>query len=120
MGNGKTICIDYSSVNIAKPFHIGHLSTTVIGGALYRIFKYLGYNTVGINHLGDYGTQFGKMIVAYRRWGNEEDVKREPIKTLLHYYTKFHVEAEKDPTLEDEARATFTCSSLSQARTTCF
>ena len=62
MGNGKTICIDYSSVNIAKPFHIGHLSTTVIGGALYRIFKYLGYNTVGINHLGDYGTQFGKLI----------------------------------------------------------
>ena len=62
MGNGKTICIDYSSVNIAKPFHIGHLSTTVIGGALYRIFKFLGYNAVGINHLGDYGTQFGKLI----------------------------------------------------------
>ena len=82
IGNGKTICIDYSSVNIAKPFHIGHLSTTVIGGALYRIFKFLGYNTVGINHLGDYGTQFGKLIYAYKHWGSEEAVKEGGVKEL--------------------------------------
>ena len=75
-GYGKTICIDYSSVNIAKPFHIGHLSTTVIGGALYRLYKFLGYNTVGINHLGDYGTQFGKLIYAYKHWGSKDEVKR--------------------------------------------
>ena len=73
-GRGKTICIDYSSVNIAKPFHIGHLSTTVIGGALYRIFAHLGYRVVGINHLGDWGTQFGKMIVAYLKWGDRSEV----------------------------------------------
>ena len=66
LGEGKTVCIDYSSINIAKPFHIGHLSTTVLGAALYRLYKFLGYNSVGINHLGDYGTQFGKLIVAYR------------------------------------------------------
>ena len=71
-GEGKTICLDYSSVNIAKPFHIGHLSTTVIGAALYRIFKYLGYNAVGINHLGDWGTQFGKLIVAVKKWSSLE------------------------------------------------
>ena len=70
-GNGKTICLDYSSINIAKPFHIGHLSTTVLGGALYRIFNYLGYKAVGINHLGDYGTQFGNLISAYKRWGDK-------------------------------------------------
>ena len=75
IGEDKTVCIDYSSINIAKPFHIGHLSTTVIGGALYRIFKFLGYNTVGINHLGDYGTQFGKLIYAYKHWGNQKDVE---------------------------------------------
>ena len=74
LGDGKTVCIDYSSINIAKPFHIGHLSTTVIGGALYRIFKFLGYNTVGINHLGDYGTQFGKLIYAYKKWGEKTAV----------------------------------------------
>ena len=73
-GKGKTVCIDYSSINIAKPFHIGHLSTTVLGGALYRIFNYLGYKAVGINHLGDYGTQFGKLISAYKRWGDKETV----------------------------------------------
>ena len=75
-GEGKTICIDYSSVNIAKPFHIGHLSTTVIGGALYRIFKHLGYNVVGINHLGDWGTQFGKLIVATRKWSSLEEIAK--------------------------------------------
>lgn len=108
LGNGKKVIVEYSSPNIAKPFHIGHIRTTVIGNAIYKIYDYLGYETIRINHLGDYGTQFGKMIVAYRKWGNEEDVRREPIKTLLEYYVKFHNEAEKDPALEDEARATFT------------
>ena len=107
-GNGKTVCIDYSSPNIAKPFHIGHIRSTVIGNSLYKIFDSLGYNVVRINHLGDYGTQFGKMIVAYRKWGSKEEVEAEPIKSLLKYYVKFHEEAEKDPTLEDEARHTFT------------
>ncbi|MCR4601895.1 MAG: arginine--tRNA ligase [Clostridia bacterium] len=107
VGQGKTVCIDYSSPNIAKPFHIGHIRSTVIGNSLYKIFDFLGYDVVRINHLGDYGTQFGKMIVAYRKWGNHDDVVREPIKSLLSYYVKFHEEAEKDPALEDEARATF-------------
>lgn len=107
-GNGKTVCIDYSSPNIAKPFHIGHIRSTVIGNSLYKIFNSLGYNVVRINHLGDYGTQFGKMIVAYRKWGSKEEVEAEPIKSLLKYYVKFHEEAEKDPALEDEARHTFT------------
>jgi arginyl-tRNA synthetase len=107
-GSGKTVCIDYSSPNIAKPFHIGHIRSTVIGNSIYKIYTALGYNVVRINHLGDYGTQFGKMIVAYRKWGSREEVEAEPIKSLLKYYVKFHEEAEKDPALEDEARATFT------------
>ena len=107
-GKGKTVCIDYSSPNIAKPFHIGHIRSTVIGNSLYKIFDSLGYKVVRINHLGDYGTQFGKMIVAYRKWGSKEEVEAEPIKSLLKYYVKFHEEAEKDPSLEDEARHTFT------------
>ena len=102
-GEGKKVLVDYSSPNIAKPFHIGH----VIGNALYLIYKNLGYDVVRINHLGDYGTQFGKMIVAYRKWGNKEDVQREPIKTLLSYYTKFHEEAGKNPELDEEARRVF-------------
>lgn len=106
-GCGRNVVIDYSSPNIAKPFHIGHIRSTVIGDSLYRIYKFIGYNSIGINHLGDYGTQFGKMIVAYRRWGSEDDVKKEPIKSLLSYYVKFHEEAEKNPVLEDEARETF-------------
>ena len=107
MGNGKTICIDYSSVNIAKPFHIGHLSTTVIGGALYRIFKFLGYNTVGINHLGDYGTQFGKLIYAYKHGGLEEAVKEGGVKELTRLYVRYHKESENDPSMDDEARSYF-------------
>ena len=94
--NGKTVCIDYSSVNIAKPFHIGHLLTTVIGGSLYRIFNYLGYNAVGINHLGDWGTQFGKMIVAYLKWGDDADIEKRGVRALLDLYVRFHAEAEKD------------------------
>ncbi len=108
LGEGKTVIVEYSSPNIAKPFHIGHIRSTVIGASIAKIYDNLGFKVVRINHLGDYGTQFGKMIVAYRRWGNKQDVIDAPIKTLLSYYTKFHVEAENDPTLEDEARATFT------------
>ncbi|XVG95502.1 arginine--tRNA ligase [Eubacteriales bacterium KG127] len=107
-GEGKTVIVEFSSPNIAKPFHIGHIRSTVIGNSIHLIYKALGYDVVRINHLGDYGTQFGKMIVAYRMWGNEEDVEKEPIKTLLGYYTKFHEEAEKTPSLNDEARKTFT------------
>ncbi len=108
IGQNRKVVVEFSSPNIAKPFHIGHIRSTVIGNSIYKIYDFLGYNTVRINHLGDYGTQFGKMIVSYRRWGNEEDVTREPIKTLLSYYVKFHEEAENDPSLEDEARDVFT------------
>ena len=107
-GKGKTAIVEYSSPNIAKPFHIGHIRSTVIGASIAKLYEATGWDVVRLNHLGDYGTQFGKMIVAYRRWGNKEDVEREPIKTLLSYYVRFHEEAEKDPTLEDEARETFT------------
>ena len=79
MGQGKKVIVEYSSPNIAKPFHIGHIRSTVIGNSIYKIYDFLGYDTIRINHLGDYGTQFGKMICAYRRWGNKEDVVREPI-----------------------------------------
>ncbi len=106
-GAGKPVIVEYSSPNIAKPFHIGHIRSTVIGASIAHIYEFLGYDVIRINHLGDYGTQFGKMIVAYRHWGNKQDVIDEPIRTLLSYYTKFHVEAENDPSLEDEARATF-------------
>ncbi len=107
VGQGKTVIVEYSSPNIAKPFHIGHIRSTVIGNSIYKIYDALGYKVIRINHLGDYGTQFGKMICAYRHWGNKEDVIREPIKTLLHYYTKFHVEVEQHPELDDEAREIF-------------
>lgn len=107
IGHGKTVIVEYSSPNIAKPFHIGHIRSTVIGNSIYKIYDALGYDVIRINHLGDYGTQFGKMICAYRHWGNKEDVIKEPIKTLLSYYTKFHVEAEEHPELEDEAREIF-------------
>ncbi|MBQ2753748.1 MAG: arginine--tRNA ligase, partial [Firmicutes bacterium] len=105
VGNGKTIVIDYSSPNIAKPFHVGHLRSTVIGNAIYNIYQKLGYNCVGVNHLGDWGTQFGKLIVAYKNWGSEEAVKTEGISELMRIYVKFHDEAEKNPALDDEARA---------------
>ena len=105
--NGKTVCIDYSSINIAKPFHIGHLLTTAIGGSLYRISKFCGYNAVGINHLGDWGTQFGKLIVAYKKWGDDEDIKKRNIRALLDLYVRFHKEAETHPELEDEGRHWF-------------
>lgn len=108
IGGNKKVIVEFSSPNIAKPFHIGHIRSTVIGNSLSKIYDALGYDVFKINHLGDYGTQFGKMICAYRRWGNRDDVINSPIKTLLSYYTKFHVEVEEHPELEDEARAIFT------------
>ncbi|MBS6508228.1 MAG: arginine--tRNA ligase [Paraclostridium bifermentans] len=108
LGKDKTVVIDFSSPNIAKPFHIGHIRTTVIGNALYKIYDSQGYNTVRVNHLGDYGTQFGKLIVAFKKWGNKEAVESNPIPELLKLYIQFHDEAEKHPEMEDEARAWFT------------
>ena len=108
LGKDKIIVIDFSSPNIAKPFHIGHIRTTVIGNALYKIYDSQGYNTVRINHLGDYGTQFGKLIVAFKLWGNKEAVEANPIPELLKLYIQFHDEAERHPEMEDEARAWFT------------
>lgn len=107
IGSGKTICLDYSSINIAKRFHIGHLSTTMIGNSLKRIYDFLGYRTVGINHLGDWGTQFGKMVCAYKKWGTKEEVEKGGVNELTRLYVLFHEEAEKDPSLEDEGRAWF-------------
>lgn len=107
MGCGKTICIDYSSPNVAKNFHVGHLRTTLIGNSIYRVFKKLGYKVERINHLGDWGTQFGKLIVAYKKWGSKEAVEKNGISELMKIYVKFHEEAEKDDTLNDEARAWF-------------
>ena len=108
LGKDKSIVIDFSSPNIAKPFHIGHIRTTVIGNALYKIYDSQGYNVVRINHLGDYGTQFGKLIVAFKLWGDKETVESNPIPELLKLYIRFHDEAEKHPEMEDEARAWFT------------
>ena len=106
-GAGKTIIVEYSSPNIAKPFHIGHIRTTVIGNSLYKIFDFLGYKVVRMNHLGDYGTQFGKIIAAYRRWGSKEEVEANPISTLLALYVRFHEEEKDDPSLTEEAREAF-------------
>lgn len=106
-GQGKNIVIDFSSPNIAKPFHIGHLRSTVIGNSLYKLFEFVGYKCVGINYLGDWGTQFGKLIVAYKKWGNEERVKEGLVNELVSLYVKFHEEAELDPSLEDQARFWF-------------
>ena len=107
VGEGKTICIDYSSPNVAKNFHVGHLRTTIIGNSLYKIYSKLGYHVERINHLGDWGTQFGKLIVAYKRWGSKEAVEKNGISELMKIYVKFHEEAEKDDSLNDEARAWF-------------
>lgn len=107
IGAGRAITIDYSSINIAKPFHIGHLSSTAIGHALYNIYNFLGFRCIGINHLGDWGTQFGKLIAAYKRWGNKEDVEQRSIQALLDLYVRFHEEAKKEPSLDDEGRAWF-------------
>ena len=110
LGEGKTVIVEFSSPNIAKPFHIGHIRTTVIGNALYKIYTFLGYDTIAINHLGDYGTQFGMLISAYKKWGNEigkDVIENDPINQLLKLYVRFNAEAEKDESLRDEARYWF-------------
>ncbi len=107
IGNGKTIIVEFSSPNIAKPFHIGHLFSTAVGNSLSLIYEHLGYHVERLNHLGDWGTQFGKLICAYKRWGDADVIERDPINELLKIYVKFHEEAEKDPSLEDEARSYF-------------
>ncbi|PKK83532.1 MAG: arginine--tRNA ligase [candidate division Zixibacteria bacterium HGW-Zixibacteria-1] len=106
-GGGRNIVIDFSSPNIAKPFGVAHLRTTALGHSLYRIFEKLGYKSIGINHLGDWGTQFGKMIVAFRKWGREEDLERDAVLKLYDLYVRFHREEETDPSLADEAREAF-------------
>ncbi len=105
LGKGKTVIVEYSSVNVAKPFHIGHLSTTVIGGALYKILEFLGYNVIGINHLGDYGTQFGKLISAYKHWGNKQLVENGEIHAINDLYVRFNSEADEE--MQEEARNYF-------------
>lgn len=107
MGKGKKVLVEFSSPNIAKPFHIGHIRTTVIGNAIFRIFTFLGFDTVSINHLGDYGTQFGTMISAYKKWGDREVIEKDPINELLKLYVRFNREAEEDESLKDEARYWF-------------
>ena len=107
IGKGKTVLVEYSSPNIAKPFHIGHLFSTAVGNSLARIYKFLGYDVQSLNHLGDWGTQFGKLISAYKRWGDPKTIEKDPINELLKIYVKFHEEAEKHPELEDEAREYF-------------
>lgn len=102
---GKTVCIDYSSINIAKPFHIGHLMSTAIGGSLYRIYKYLGWKPVGINHLGDWGTQFGKLLAAYEKWGDK--TRPLTLNDMLSLYVRFTEESEKDPALAERGRTEF-------------
>ena len=107
IGNGKTIVIDYSSPNIAKPFHIGHLKTTVLGGALYNIYKHLGYKVIGVNHLGDYGTQFGKLIEGYKRWGDEYDLTKDPIDKLAEIYLKINNLCAEDEDVLNKCRENF-------------
>ena len=107
LGAGQTVVVEYSSPNIAKPFHVGHAFTTILGQAIYRLYDHLGYRTVRVNHLGDYGTQFGKLIVAYRLWGDEQAVAADPIRELLRIYVRFHDEAKERPELEDQAREAF-------------
>ncbi|GAB4313936.1 MAG: arginine--tRNA ligase [Candidatus Zixiibacteriota bacterium] len=106
-GHGRTICMDYSHPNIAKPFGVGHLRSTVIGNSLKRILEHHGFTTVGINHLGDWGTQFGKLIVAYREWGDEAELRRDPIKHLYNLYVRIHQEAEHDSSWDERGRREF-------------
>lgn len=107
VGEGKNIVIDYSAPNIAKPFHIGHLRSTVIGGALYNIYKYLGYNVTGVNHLGDYGTQFGKLIEGYKMWGEEYDIEKDPINELTKIYVRTNEECKNDEQILENCRNDF-------------
>ena len=115
VGEGKNVVIEYSSPNIAKPFHIGHLRTTVIGGALYKIYKFLGYNVIGINYLGDWGMQFGKVLAGIELWGNEYDLEKDKIQSLLNIYVRFCKEEKENDALTDKARewfkSPFSCNS---------
>jgi arginyl-tRNA synthetase len=106
-GKQKTAIIDYSSPNIAKPFGVGHLRSTVIGNSLKKILSFLGYRIIGINHIGDWGTQFGKLITAFKRWGDDDTLEKDPINSLYELYVRFHRESQKDPSLEDVAREWF-------------
>lgn len=107
LGAGQNIIVEYSSPNIAKPFHIGHLRNTVIGSSLYNMYKYLGYNTIGINHLGDYGTQFGKMIEGYKRWGQEYNIDENPIEELTKIYVRINDLCKKDEDVLKACRDNF-------------
>lgn len=107
IGNGKNIIVEYSSPNIAKPFHVGHLRTTVIGRALYNMYKFLGYNTIGINHLGDWGTQFGKLIEGYKRFGNEYNLEENPIDKLTEIYVRINELCKEDESVLDDCRNNF-------------
>ena len=107
IGREKNIVIDYSAPNIAKPFHIGHLRSTVIGGALYNIYKYLGYNVTGVNHLGDYGTQFGKLIEGYKMWGEEYDIEKYPINELTKIYIRINEACKNDEQILENCRNNF-------------
>lgn len=106
-GNGKNILVEYSSPNIAKPFHIGHLRNTIIGNSLYKIYQFLGYHTIGINHLGDYGTQFGKLIEGYKKWGSEYDLDQNPIEELTKIYVRISDLCKEDETVLEAARENF-------------
>lgn len=106
-GQKRNTIVEFSSPNIAKPFHIGHIRTTVIGHSLYRLYDFMGFNAIAINHLGDYGTQFGKLIVAYKSWGDRAVIESNPISELLKIYVRFHDEADQNPELEEEARGWF-------------
>ena len=107
MGEGKTVLVEYSSPNIAKPFHIGHLKTTIIGHSLYNIYKFLGFKTIGLNHLGDYGTQFAKLIEGYKRWGDEYDFSSNPIDKLAELYVRINQLCSEDESVLEECRETF-------------
>ncbi|MBW2972554.1 arginine--tRNA ligase, partial [Candidatus Woesearchaeota archaeon] len=107
LGKGANVVIDFSSPNIAKPFGIGHLRSTVIGNSIYRTQNFAGYKSVGVNHLGDWGTQFGKLIVAYKNWGDKKELEKEPVTHLFNIYVKFHEEAKINTELDDEARRWF-------------
>lgn len=104
LGKNKTVVIDYSAPNIAKPMHVGHLRSTIIGQSLYNIYKFLGYRVIGDNHIGDWGTQFGKLIYAYKNWGNKKEIHKNPIEEMTKLYVRFHKESERDKELDESAR----------------
>src|SRR3972149_8761699 len=106
-GNDKLAVVEYSSPNVAKPMSVGHLRSTIIGAAIQRLYEFQGYKVIGINHFGDYGTQFGKLLFAFSEWGDENELKNDPIKTMLKLYVRFHEEAKNNEELEEKAREIF-------------